>query len=90
MTEPQPDKALSRLGEISETPGDEQKDRFLIYGTEKSIRIDIRYQGDTLWMTQAQIAELFGRDVSVISRHIANVLTLPSLINSTFPRASEA
>ncbi len=30
--------------------------------------------GETLWMTQAQIAELFGRDVSVVSRHIANVI----------------
>lgn len=49
-------------------------DRFLIYGTDKGIRLDIRYEGETLWMTQAQIAELFGRDQSVISRHIANVL----------------
>lgn len=49
-------------------------DRFLVYGTDKGLRLDIRYEGETLWMTQAQIAELFGRDVSVISRHIANVL----------------
>lgn len=49
-------------------------DRFLIYGTDKGLRIDIRYEGETLWMTQAQIAQLFGRDQSVISRHIGNVL----------------
>ncbi|WP_036258192.1 RhuM family protein [Methylocapsa aurea] len=49
-------------------------DRFLIYGTDKGLRLDIRYVGETLWMTQAQIAELFGRDVSVISRHIANIV----------------
>ena len=42
-------------------------DRLLIYGTEKGIRIELHYEGDTLWMTQAQIAELFGRDVSNIS-----------------------
>ncbi|KKB10711.1 DNA-binding protein [Devosia geojensis] len=48
--------------------------RFLVYGTEKGLRLDIRYEGETLWMTQAQIAELFGRDQSVISRHIGNVL----------------
>lgn len=49
-------------------------DRFLVYGTDKGLRLDIRYAGETLWMTQSQIAELFGRDVSVISRHIANVI----------------
>jgi len=49
-------------------------DRFLIYGTDKGLKLDIRYDGDALWMTQAQISELFGRDQSVISRHVANIL----------------
>ena len=48
-------------------------DRFLVYGTDKGLRLDIRYQGETLWMTQAQIAELFGVDRSVVTKHIANV-----------------
>ncbi|MCP8883011.1 virulence RhuM family protein [Devosia sp. XJ19-1] len=49
-------------------------DRFLVYGTDKGMRLDIRYEGETLWMTQAQIGQLFGRDQSVISRHISNVV----------------
>ncbi len=49
-------------------------DRLLVYGTDRGIRIDVRYQGDTLWMTQKQMSDLFGRDVSVISRHVANVI----------------
>lgn len=48
-------------------------DRFLVYGTDKGIRLDIRYEGETLWMTQAQIARLFGVDRSVITKHISNV-----------------
>lgn len=48
-------------------------DRFLIYGTDKGTRLDIRYAGDALWMPQAQIAELFGVTVASISRHIANI-----------------
>lgn len=52
----------------------ETGDRFLIYDGEKGLRLDIRYEGETLWMTQDQIARLFGRDVSVISRHISNVI----------------
>jgi hypothetical protein len=52
----------------------ETGDRFLIYATDGGAKVEVRYEGDTLWMTQAQMANLFGRDVSVISRHIANVL----------------
>lgn len=49
-------------------------DRFLIYGADGGAKVEIRFEGDALWMTQPQIAGLFGRDVSVISRHIANIL----------------
>jgi hypothetical protein len=62
---------------------DETGDRFLVYGTDNGLRLDIRYEGETLWMTQAQIAELFGRDVSTISRHIANVFEEGELDAST-------
>jgi hypothetical protein len=48
-------------------------DRFLVYGTSKGLKLDIRFEGETLWMTQAQIGDLFGRDVSSISRHITNI-----------------
>lgn len=52
---------------------EETGDRFLVYGTDKGLRLDIRYEGENLWMTQAQIGQLFGRDVSTISRHITNI-----------------
>jgi hypothetical protein len=48
-------------------------DRFLIYGTSRGVRVELRYDGATLWMTQAQMAELFGVDRSVITKHLANV-----------------
>jgi hypothetical protein len=38
----------------------ETGDHILIYGTEKGTRLELRYEGDTLWMNQPQIAELFG------------------------------
>jgi len=49
-------------------------DRFLVYGSADGLNVDLHFTGDRLWMTQAQIAQLFGRDVSVISRHIAAIL----------------
>lgn len=58
-------------------------DRFLVYGTEKGMRLDIQFQGDQLWMTQAQIAQLFGREVSSISRHINNIFEEQELDEQT-------
>lgn len=58
-------------------------DRFLVYATSDGPRLDIRYEGDALWMTQAQIGQLFGRDVSTISRHIANIFEEGELPEST-------
>jgi hypothetical protein len=48
--------------------------RFLLYGDSSGTRVEVTFEGDRLWMTQAQIAELFGRDVSNISRHISGIL----------------
>ena len=37
---------------------DEQTgDRFLIYATERGVNVELRYEGDTFWATQAQMAE---------------------------------
>ncbi len=49
-------------------------DRFLIYADRNGLQLDIRFREDSLWMTQDQIARLFGRDVSVVSRHITNII----------------
>ena len=37
-------------------------------------QVDVRFEEETVWLSQAQMTELFGRDQSVISRHIANAL----------------
>jgi len=36
-------------------------------------KIDVRMENETLWLTQAQIAELFGRERSVITKHLRNI-----------------
>ncbi|HRH40817.1 MAG TPA: RhuM family protein [Pyrinomonadaceae bacterium] len=37
------------------------------------VKIDVRLENETVWLTLNQIAELFKRDKSVISRHLKNV-----------------
>jgi len=52
----------------------DRKSEIIIYQTQDGkVKIDCRLTDNTLWLTQAQIAELFGRDISVISRHIKNI-----------------
>lgn len=48
--------------------------KFLFYQTEDGkTKIDVRLEDETVWLTQAQMADLFQRDISAISRHIKNV-----------------
>lgn len=52
----------------------ENNTALIIYQTEDGrTRIDVRMEDETVWLTQAQMAELFQRDRSVISKHIKNV-----------------
>lgn len=52
---------------------DETGDRFLVYGTDNDVKVELRFQGDTLWLTQAQMASMFDMDRSVITKHIKNI-----------------
>ena len=48
---------------------------FLLYQTaDGRTRVDVRFEGETVWLSLGQMTELFQRDKSVISRHIKNVL----------------
>lgn len=51
-----------------------KKSQMLIYTTEDGLtKIETAFDGDTVWLSKAQMAELFQRDRSVISKHIKNV-----------------
>ncbi len=46
----------------------------LVYQAEDgSALVEVRLERDTVWLTQAQMAELFGRERSVITKHVRNV-----------------
>lgn len=49
-------------------------DKIVIYRTaDGQTSIDVKLEHDTVWLSQAQMAELFQKDQSVIARHISNV-----------------
>ncbi len=52
----------------------EQLSELIIYTTEDgAAKVDVTFDQDTVWLSTAQMADLFQRDRSVISKHIKNV-----------------
>ena len=46
----------------------------VLYTTDDgNTQLEVKLENDTVWLTQSQMAELFGRDRSVIARHIKNI-----------------
>jgi hypothetical protein len=45
----------------------------LFQAADGQVPLDVRLGAHTVWLSQAQMAELFGRECSVISKHIGNV-----------------
>ena len=56
------------MNEIEKATGE-----IVMYQPDETIRLAVRMEDETVWLTQAQMAELFQRDQSVIARHISNV-----------------
>jgi len=45
----------------------------ILYQPDETIRLEVMMENETVWLTQAQIGILFGRDRTVIGRHIRNI-----------------
>ena len=51
-----------------------QESNIIIYTTEDGLaKIETTFDGDTVWLSIDQMAELFQRDRSVIGKHIRNI-----------------
>ena len=60
---------------ITEVPLEQQAlDQVILFqAADGQVTLDVRLEADTVWLSQAQMAELFGRERSVITRHVGNV-----------------
>ena len=46
----------------------------VLYTTDDgNTQLEVKLEKDTVWLTQSQMAELFGRDRTVVGRHIRNI-----------------
>ena len=52
----------------------DNNNQIVVYQTaDNQTQIEVHMENETVWLTQAQMAELFQKDRTVISRHIRNV-----------------
>ena len=51
----------------------ENKGEIVVYQPDEITRLEVRVNDDTVWLTQTQMSDLFGRDRTVITKHIRNI-----------------
>jgi hypothetical protein len=51
----------------------ESENQIIVYQPNETVRLDVRLENETVWLTQEQMSLLFGRDQSVIARHVNNI-----------------
>ncbi|PIT96739.1 hypothetical protein COT82_01685 [Candidatus Campbellbacteria bacterium CG10_big_fil_rev_8_21_14_0_10_35_52] len=53
-----------------------KKGEIIIYKTSKNeVDLKVRFENETVWLTQAEIGKLFGKERTVITKHIKNIFT---------------
>ena len=57
---------------VNEVSAKEQN-QIILYHPNDTISLEVRLENDTVWLSQAQMSELFQKDQSVIARHIKNI-----------------
>ncbi len=59
------------------------ENQIVVYQPNETVRLDVRLENETVWLTQEQMALLFGRDQSVIARHVANIFKEGELVRDS-------
>ena len=56
------------------------ENQIVVYQPNETVRLDVRLENETVWLTQLKIAELFGVQKAAISKHIKNIFASGELI----------
>ena len=60
-----------------------EKGEIILYQPNNSVELEVRIEAETVWLTQAQIANLYGVDRTVIVRHIGNIYKTEELAEAS-------
>lgn len=59
--------------EVKMDQNDEKTGEIVLYQPEGAVKLEVRVENETVWLTQAQMGKLFERERSVIAKHIGNI-----------------
>lgn len=72
-----------RTKSVQEPPPGYNESAIVIYETADGVRLDVKLERETLWLTQKQIAALFETERSVITKHLRNIFKSGELIQDS-------
>ena len=61
-----------------------EQGEIILYQPDELIKLEVRLENETVWLTQTQIAELFGVKQPAILKHLKNIFDSGELIESSF------
>ena len=62
---------------------DNNNEIVLFESRDGAVTLPVKIASETVWLTQAQIAQLFGKDRTVIGRHIRNAISDGEIVPET-------
>jgi len=68
---------------MKEHSNDNQGEIILYQAPDNQTALEVRYEEDTVWLTQKQIAELFGTKRPAIIKHLSNIYKSGELIEKS-------
>ena len=76
---------MAKKTEIStlEPVGGDNRGEIVLYQPEGEVRLEVRVENETVWLTQAQIANLFGTKRPAITKHLKNIYASQELDESS-------
>ena len=66
-----------------EPVGGDNRGEIVLYQPEGEVRLEVRVENETVWLTQAQIADLFGTKRPAITKHLKNIYASQELDESS-------
>ena len=61
----------------------EQKGEVILYQPDEAVKLEVRLENETVWLSIDEMSSLFGRDISVIGKHIRNIFKEEELIKES-------
>ena len=73
-------KAEPSGGHASQVQMESAENQIVVYQPNETVRLDVRLENETVWLTQLKIAELFGVQKAAISKHLKNIFASGELV----------